>query len=35
CQRPFTNQAKWQKRGQWDEVRYCSKRCRNRKQFNL
>ncbi|NLS12098.1 DUF2256 domain-containing protein [Vibrio sp. SM6] len=26
CQRPFNWRKKWQK--QWEEVRYCSKRCR-------
>ncbi|MFM8591812.1 MAG: DUF2256 domain-containing protein [Sphingomonadales bacterium] len=26
CQRPFTWRKKWEKN--WDEVRYCSDRCR-------
>ncbi|WP_082391153.1 DUF2256 domain-containing protein [Jiulongibacter sediminis] len=25
CQRPFTWRKKWEKN--WDEVKYCSKRC--------
>ncbi|MBY0354169.1 MAG: DUF2256 domain-containing protein [Rickettsiales bacterium] len=29
CQRPFTWRKKWAK--VWEEVRYCSQRCRNRK----
>lgn len=27
CQRPFSWRKKWQRC--WDEVRYCSKRCRS------
>lgn len=27
CGRPFTWRKKWEKN--WDEVKYCSKRCRN------
>lgn len=29
CGRPFTNRKKWRSRGQWDQVVYCSQRCRN------
>lgn len=29
CQRPFQWRKKWEK--VWDEVRYCSDRCRNMK----
>ncbi|MBO6867284.1 MAG: DUF2256 domain-containing protein [Thalassococcus sp.] len=29
CGRPFTWRKKWEK--VWDEVRYCSDRCRNRR----
>ncbi|MAV50954.1 MAG: DUF2256 domain-containing protein [Hyphomonadaceae bacterium] len=27
CQRPFSWRKKWEK--DWENVRYCSKRCRN------
>ena len=30
CDRPFTWRKKWEK--SWDEVKYCSDRCRRRKQ---
>ena len=30
CDRPFTWRKKWEKC--WDEVKYCSDRCRRRKQ---
>ncbi len=30
CGRPFTWRKKWAK--VWDDVKYCSERCRNRKQ---
>ena len=30
CQRPFTWRKKWAKC--WDEVKYCSDRCRRRRQ---
>lgn len=30
CDRPFTWRKKWSKC--WDEVKYCSDRCRRRKQ---
>lgn len=29
CNRPFTWRKKWEKN--WDEVKYCSKRCANTK----
>ncbi|MDX5321632.1 MAG: DUF2256 domain-containing protein [Bacteroidota bacterium] len=29
CQRPFSWRKKWEKN--WEEVLYCSKRCRNTK----
>ncbi|WP_144864538.1 DUF2256 domain-containing protein [Hyella patelloides] len=29
CQRPFTWRKKWEKC--WDEVKYCSDRCRRRR----
>ncbi|MCD4864927.1 MULTISPECIES: DUF2256 domain-containing protein [Pseudomonas] len=32
CQRPFTWRKKWER--SWDEVRYCSERCR-RQRGNL
>jgi len=28
CQRAFTNRKKWQARGQWESIVYCSERCR-------
>lgn len=28
CGRPFANRKKWRSRGQWDQIIYCSKRCR-------
>jgi len=31
CKRPFTWRKKWEKN--WDEVKYCSKRCRNRRHL--
>jgi len=30
CGRPFTWRKKWA--DNWDDVKYCSQRCRNRKQ---
>ena len=30
CARPFTWRKKWEK--VWDEVKYCSERCRNEKR---
>jgi len=30
CQRPFVWRKKWSKN--WDEVQYCSQRCRNRRK---
>ncbi|MEO1673153.1 MAG: DUF2256 domain-containing protein, partial [Cyanobacteria bacterium J06631_2] len=30
CDRPFTWRKKWEK--SWDDVKYCSDRCRRRKQ---
>jgi hypothetical protein len=29
CQKPFTWRKKWEKN--WNEVKYCSDRCRNQK----
>ena len=29
CSRPFTWRKKWEKH--WDDVKYCSDRCRNQK----
>jgi hypothetical protein len=28
CGRPFVNRKKWRSRGVWEQVVYCSKRCR-------
>ena len=33
CQKPFTWRKKWEQ--VWDEVKYCSDRCRNEKLKNL
>ncbi|WP_305815269.1 DUF2256 domain-containing protein [Photobacterium leiognathi] len=33
CQRPFTWRKKWQQC--WDDVKYCSERCRRSKQHVL
>jgi len=29
CGRPFENRKSWAERGIWEEIKYCSKRCRN------
>ena len=29
CNRPFENRKKWESRGLWDQIVYCSERCRN------
>jgi len=28
CKRIFTNRKKWEKRGVWENVKYCSDKCR-------
>jgi hypothetical protein len=28
CKLPFENRKSWKLRGQWDEIKYCSDRCR-------
>lgn len=28
CHRPFENRKRWSGREQWEQVKYCSKRCR-------
>ena len=28
CGRPFANRRKWRLRGQWEQIIYCSERCR-------
>lgn len=28
CNRPFENRKAWEQRGIWDEIVYCSERCR-------
>ncbi|GAA2173177.1 hypothetical protein GCM10009846_14080 [Agrococcus versicolor] len=28
CGRPFEDRKRWSGRDQWDDVRYCSRRCR-------
>jgi hypothetical protein len=32
CGLPFENRKKWAQRGQWDEIKYCSERCRRSSQ---
>jgi len=32
CQRPFTWRKKWKEH--WDDVKYCSKRCRTTKHLH-
>ena len=29
CNRPFENRKKWESRGLWEQIVYCSERCRN------
>lgn len=29
CQRPFENRKSWAERGIWEDIKYCSTRCRN------
>lgn len=29
CKLAFHNRKKWQSRGMWDQIIYCSKKCRN------
>lgn len=31
CQRPFTNRHKWESRGLWPSIIYCSKACRKKR----
>ncbi|MEL6803707.1 MAG: DUF2256 domain-containing protein [Bacteroidota bacterium] len=31
CGLPFSNRKSWRSRGQWDDVKYCSERCRKAK----
>ncbi|MBN7820320.1 DUF2256 domain-containing protein [Bowmanella yangjiangensis] len=33
CQRPFSWRKKWQKN--WDEVRFCSKRCKQSQKTEM
>ncbi|MEP4146174.1 MAG: DUF2256 domain-containing protein [Halioglobus sp.] len=30
CRLSFNNRKKWQQRGQWEQIIYCSARCRAR-----
>lgn len=32
CQRPFHNRKKWESRGIWEQIIYCSEKCRKRKK---
>ncbi|MEI6169976.1 MAG: DUF2256 domain-containing protein [Candidatus Saccharibacteria bacterium] len=31
CKKPFNNRKKWASRGQWEQIKYCSEKCRNTK----
>lgn len=31
CKRPFTNRKRWESRGQWDQIKYCSAGCKKHK----
>jgi hypothetical protein len=31
CGRPFANRKSWESRGQWEEIKYCSDKCRKNK----
>ncbi|WP_439129704.1 DUF2256 domain-containing protein [Polaribacter sp.] len=33
CNRPFTWRKKWEKN--WEEVKYCSKKCRSNKKIQV
>ncbi len=35
CQRPFHNRKKWESRGLWENILYCSDACRNKKKTKL
>ncbi len=28
CKKPFENRKSWKLRGQWEQIKYCSDRCR-------
>jgi len=32
CKKPFNNRKKWASRGQWEQIKYCSEKCRNSKK---
>ncbi len=33
CKRPFNNRKKWKTRNIWDQIVYCSDRCRKNKKI--
>jgi hypothetical protein len=33
CKRPFSWRKKWEKN--WEEVKYCSKKCANKKNYSF
>lgn len=35
CKREFHNRAKWDKRGQWEQIKYCSKKCRKKATYKV
>ncbi|MFN4873185.1 MAG: DUF2256 domain-containing protein [Akkermansiaceae bacterium] len=32
CHRPFHNRKKWNERGLWETIKYCSEKCRKNRQ---
>lgn len=32
CKRPFANRKKWKSRNSWEEIVYCSDKCRKNKR---
>ncbi|MBX2868598.1 MAG: DUF2256 domain-containing protein [Acidiferrobacterales bacterium] len=33
CEKPFQNRKKWQSRGLWPQIIYCSERCRREREI--
>lgn len=33
CNKSFNNRKRWNSRGQWDQVKYCSDKCRKNKNI--
>ncbi|WP_081719589.1 DUF2256 domain-containing protein [Salinispira pacifica] len=32
CGRPFSNRKRWDSRGQWEQIKYCSDSCRRKRK---